>query len=146
MRNSLFNHLVFESHLENESIGVESVLKYVARTCQRGLPSCSATGLVQSLYKQEWQQLFWTSVAPRIIQILTAWCEHTFTCEGKSTMAIDQLLHLVWIKWLDRISIDAWMLKDTSVACTGNTLVRLFVRTCKTSLLSQIELDYIPQA
>ena len=145
MRNSLFQHSLYENRLLLQSICVDAVLKLVAQyTSERYRLRHGDAVLRAMLDSDEAQQLFWVEMNGAR-EVIDLWAKHTCGNE-KQPCDVDVTYGVrvaVWKTFLERVSLDEWMLFRTRrhAPSGGNDLVRLFVETSKACVYTIIAIQ-----
>jgi hypothetical protein len=134
--------MVYEYHLLHHSTSVERVTKSVCHTCVQRAKPTTASALVKTLaQEEEWGVLFWERLPPATLQVLTRWHSHTMSRE-ESSDPVD-LERVIWLKWVEYLSIEPSLVVAGSQAGGGVRMVRLFVEVCKGAILSCLPLASI---
>ena len=106
MRNSLFNHMVYEYHLLHHATVVEHIIKSVARDYTMQAAAQSPSEMFGNLLREpRWEQCFWDTVPREVTMVIGAWSTHTTSRETVGAVDLPELQHRIWCKWCECMSI-----------------------------------------
>lgn len=118
---------VFKSHVRIEMESLDRTIRSLIRH-----HSGSVTDIMHKLLNDEYK--FWKEYQ-NVSVILMEWVRFTNTTNS-ITMLSDQLKNKVWITFLRRLSMDAWLVWDKERS-HGNELLRIMIETMEDVIYSQ---------